>query len=400
MGDPSGSGEHMRVVVVGGGLAGVAVAVGLSRSGHDVTLYERASALREAGTAIAIMRNGVQALACLGLADSIRAYQAPVSTGFLRDWRGRPLLATGDQQAQTVASMTVVDRRDLLRALSAPLPAGVVRTATPVDRLDEDEDGVSVVSRGEPVAHADAVVVADGIGGGLRSRLFPGHPGLRRTGRLDLRGILPVPADVDATSLLMSNFIDRRTGVQSGLYPVGTDRLYWFTDSALRGAPPAAGLAREQVLELMADWHPVVPALIRATPAASIYVDAIACLARPLATFAVGRVALIGDAAHGMPPDLGQGASQAFEDAASLSGQLAGAGPGDAAERLRRYDAERRPYANRLLRQARQVSRLNSQTGGIGWLRDALMRAVPSRVVIARLAALYGQPDAASGDGA
>ena len=93
------------------------------------------------------------------------------------------------------------------------------------------------------------------------------------------------------------------------------------------------------------------------------------------------------------PPDLGQGASQAFEDAASLTRHLTGAGPGDAAERLRRYDAERRPRANRLMRQARQVSRLNSQTGGIAWLRDALMRAVPNRVITARLAALYGQPD-------
>ncbi len=242
--------------------------------------------------------------------------------------------------------------------------------------------------------YADAVVAADGIGSALRAQLFPGHPGLRRTGRLDLRGMLPVPAGVDTAGLPAGNFIDRRTGSEFGLYPVGTDRLYWFTDSALTGEAPSVDQARRLVLELTADWHPTVPALIQATSPGSIYVDAITCLARPLPSFVLGRVALIGDAAHGMPPDLGQGASQGFEDAAALSRHLAGAGPGDVVERFRRYDADRRPRANRMLRLAVRMSRFTSQTGGIAWLRDALIRGVPDRLVIARLASMYGQPEA------
>jgi len=383
----------MRVVVVGAGLAGVAAAVGLHRCGHEVTLCERASELREAGTAIAIMLNGVNALDSLGLADYARSQVHPVTSSFLRDWRGRPLLSAGDGLLDVVASIAVVGRPELHQALRAPLPAGVVRTRTLVDRLNEDETGVSVISAGREVARADAVIVADGIGSVLRSQLFPGHPGLRRTGRLDLRGMVRAPADVDTAGLLPGNFIDRRTGAEFGVYPLGTERLYWFTDSTLTGEPPAADQARRQVLDLVADWHPVVPALIQATSPDTIYVDAIACLARPLPAFAVGRVALIGDAAHAMPPDLGQGASQGFEDAAALSKYLAGADPGEVVERLRRYDAERRPRANRLLRQAVQMSRFTSQTGAIAWLRDALIRTVPHRLVIARLASMYGQPE-------
>jgi 2-polyprenyl-6-methoxyphenol hydroxylase-like FAD-dependent oxidoreductase len=282
-----------------------------------------------------------------------------------------------------------VDRAKLHQALRAPLPAELVRTATSIQCIEPDTHGVTVISDGQPIAKADAVIAADGIGSRLRSQLFPGHPGLRQVGRLDLRGVLPTPAGLDVAGLLASIMIDRRSGSMFGLFPIGDSALYWFTDSALRAAPPTADEARQHVLSVMADWHPAVPALIGATPPADIYVDAIACLAEPLPSFAIGRVALLGDAAHAMTPDLGQGASQAFEDAAAVTRHLADAEPAEVAERLRRYDAERRPRANRTMSAALRQSRLTSQTGATAWLRDTLLRAVPSRLATRQLAAIW-----------
>ncbi|MEV4108345.1 FAD-dependent monooxygenase [Nonomuraea sp. NPDC049695] len=379
----------MRIVVVGAGLGGVAAAVGLHRLGHEVTLFERGAELREAGTGIAIMPNGQRALDELGLADDVRRYAMRAGHAGLRDRRGRPLLVVDVVRAQQeIGAVAIVERAHLHRWLRAPLPAGLVRTATPVERLEPDPAGVSVISGGEPVARADAVIAADGIGSKLRAQLFPGHPGLRRTGRMDLRGMLPRPAGL-ATDLLAGQLVDRRNGAMFGLFPVGEERLYWFTDSALHGAPPGAQEARRQMLSLMADWHPLVAELIEATPAADIYVDAITRLAEPLPSYVAGRIALLGDAAHAMPPDLGQGASQAFEDAAALTRHLSGAEPADVAERLLRYDAERRPRANRLMRGASRQSRLTSRTGAAAWLRDVLLRAVPSRLATRQLAALW-----------
>ncbi|MET9241678.1 FAD-dependent monooxygenase [Nonomuraea sp. NPDC003709] len=379
----------MRVVVVGAGLGGVAAAVGLHRLGHEVTLFERGAELREAGTGIVVMPNGLRALDAVGLADDVRGHVMHATLGGLRDWRGRPLLITDLARAQQeVGTPAIIDRAELHRALRAPLPPGLVRTATPVERLEPDPAGVSVISDGNPVARADAVIAADGIGSKLRAQLFPGHPGLRRTGRIDLRGMLPRPAGL-AADLLASQLVDRRSGAMFGLFPVGEDRLYWFTDSVLHGTPPDAYEARRQMLSLMADWHPLVTALIEATPADDIYVDPIARLAEPLPSYATGRIAFLGDAAHAMPPDLGQGASQAFEDAAALTRHLTGAEPADVAERLLRYDAERRPSANRIMRAASRQSRLTSQTGLAAWLRDTLLRAVPSRLATRQLAALW-----------
>jgi 2-polyprenyl-6-methoxyphenol hydroxylase-like FAD-dependent oxidoreductase len=358
--------------------------------GHEVTLYERGAELREAGTGVVIMPNGVRALDALGLADGIRGQSTPAVSGGLRDWRGRALLVTDAVQAQQeVGAPVVVDRAELHRTLRAPLPAELVRTATAVERLEPDPAGVTVISDSHPITRADAVIAADGVGSWLRGQLFPGHPGLRRTGRMDLRGMLPNPPGLDVTGLLASVMIDRRSGAMFGLFPVGENDLYWFTDSALRATPPGPDEARRQLLSLMAYWHPAVPALIEATPPAAIYVDPIACLAEPLPSFAVGRVALLGDAAHAMTPDLGQGASQAFEDAAAVARHLADAEPADVIQRLLRYDAERRPRANRLMLASSRQSRLTSQTGAAAWLRDALLRAVPPRLATRQLAAIW-----------
>jgi len=380
----------VRVLVIGAGLGGVAAAAGLHRAGHEVFLCERGDQFREAGTAILIAPNGVRALAALGFGDYARAHSLHASGGGLRDWRGRPLLVTDLTVAQeTTGTVAMAGRLDLHRALRDPLPDEVVHTGMPVERLEQDEAGVWAVSGGQRVASADVAVVADGIGSGLRGQLFPAHPGLRRTGRLDLRGMLPVPDGLALDGLLACNLVDRRTGTGFGLYPVGADRLYWYSDTALRGQPPAPEQARRDVLALTADWHPAVPALIEATSLADIYVDAISCLAAPLPSFNVGRIALLGDAAHAMPPDLGQGASQAFEDAAALVRLLDGAGPADVAGRLRGYDARRRPRANKLLRQAQRASRMTSLTGTGAWLRDVLLRATPSQLAVRQAARAY-----------
>ncbi|WP_049569104.1 FAD-dependent monooxygenase [Nonomuraea sp. SBT364] len=379
----------MRIVVVGAGLGGVAAAAGLHRAGHEVTLFERGAELREAGTGIVVMPNGLRALDELGLSADVRRHGIRAGRGGLRDRHGRPLLVTDVARGrQRVGTIAIVDRAGLHRSIRAPLPAGLVRTGTPVERLEPDDTGVTVIGDGGPLARADAVVAADGIGSKLRGQLFPGHAGLRRTGRMDLRGMLPRPPGLE-TELLAGQLVDRRTGAMFGLFPVGADLLYWFTDSALDGPPPGADEARREMLSLMADWHPLVTTLIEATPPARIFVDPITRLAGPLPSYVAGRVALLGDAAHAMPPDLGQGASQAFQDAAALTRLLAGAEPGDVARRLLRYDAERKPSANRVMRAASRQSWLTSRTGATAWLRDALLRAVPSRLATRQLAALW-----------
>jgi 2-polyprenyl-6-methoxyphenol hydroxylase-like FAD-dependent oxidoreductase len=171
------------VAVVGGGLGGLAAGVAARRAGHTVTVLERAPELRETGTGIGLMPNGVRALDVLGVGGPVRGRADPLSTGGgLRDRHGRPLLAV-DQAAVAAragAPVVVVDRAWLHRLLAAALPPGAVRTGAAVTAVRDDGGRVRIEGSDAAV---DAVLVADGAASRLRDALFPGHPGLEGSGR-------------------------------------------------------------------------------------------------------------------------------------------------------------------------------------------------------------------------
>ncbi|MGH4018727.1 MAG: FAD-dependent oxidoreductase [Pseudonocardiaceae bacterium] len=375
----------MRVVVVGAGLGGLAAGIAVRRAGHEVMVLERAGELRETGAGIGVMPNGVLALDTLGLGGLVRAMAAPVDTpAGLWDRHGVSLL-TVDQAvvaARSGAPVAMVRRNWLHRLLAAELPAGTVRTGTTVRALHEQDGRVHLAVDGR-IEPADAVVVADGAASTLRAALFPGHPGLVGSGEYAARAVAPVAPP--GVALAPGEMLDCRTGDRFGCVPMAGGGVYWYsTWRAPAPAEPRAG--HRWLLDRRADWHPCAAALISATAATDVHVVETAELARPLPTFAVGRIALLGDAAHAMTPDLGQGGCQAFEDAVALGSVLSGAGPADVAGALRRYDARRRPHTSALQRQARRTNRMMTLTGPRARARDAAFRLTPQALATRALA--------------
>ncbi|HET8643248.1 MAG TPA: FAD-dependent monooxygenase, partial [Pseudonocardiaceae bacterium] len=226
---------------------------------------------------------------------------------------------------------------------------------------------------------ADLVVAADGVGSTIRAQLFPRHPGVQGVGELAARALVAVPAGMDADRLPAGELLDDRTGHRFGCMPMADGNVYWY--ASWRGRRP--GDARSWLLGAFADWHPAVPALIEATEPDAVRVDELVRLVQPLPSLVAGRVVLLGDAAHAMTPDLGQGGCQAFEDAVVLGRELAGVGPERLAAALAGYDAARGPRTAAMLRASNRMNRLLTLHGPAARLRNLALRSIPSGLATA-----------------
>ncbi|HEY0000696.1 MAG TPA: FAD-dependent monooxygenase, partial [Actinoplanes sp.] len=170
-------------------------------------------------------------------------------------------------------------------------------------------------------------------------------------------------------------------GDRFGLAPLADGRAYWFAVSRL----PAGTTVPDESAEVrrrFAGWHAPIAEVLAATDPAAVVRTDIHDLAAPLRTFRRGRTVLLGDAAHAMTPDLGQGAAQAMEDAATLT-RLLGTRPID--EALDAYDRVRRARTRPIAARARRLGRLLQSRSP---LRDPVLRLMPSAVTALQLTAL------------
>ncbi|MEU7044804.1 FAD-dependent monooxygenase [Streptomyces varsoviensis] len=401
-------------VVVGAGIGGLAAAIGLRLAGWEVTVAERAPVLADVGAGISLHANGLRALDALGVGAAVRAAARPQYTGGTRvpdgSWLARMDGAALERELGTpIVGIPRAVLHQLLRAALPPECLVVGAEVTSVDRSDPRRVRVplgntagstagntlgstvgntagrtagntagSTVGNtlGNTVLEADLVVAADGVGSRLRAQLFPGHPGPVYSGSTVLRAITERPVDL-ATDFELT----WGRGAEFGHIAFSDGRAEWH---AVLNSPP--GVRHADALEAMrrrfGDWHAPIPRLLAATRSDAVLHHDIHEFVTPLPAFAAGRVALLGDAAHAMTPNLGQGACQALEDAAVLAAALA-AGP-TVESALARYDAERRPRSQSVARAARQAGRMGQRLAHplAVAVRNTALRLAPSRATV------------------
>jgi 2-polyprenyl-6-methoxyphenol hydroxylase-like FAD-dependent oxidoreductase len=383
-----------RAVVIGAGIGGLAAAAGLSAAGWEVTAVERATSLETGGAGLALGPNGLRALDTAGAGDELRALAVPQEIG-LRRPDGRWLIRSTTGQMITDRfgdPVILVPRSAVVDALAARVPDGVVRLGTEATSVEPDGDTVARVATTAGDLSAELVVAADGIGSATRARLFPGHPGLRYAGFTTWRLITgPVSGPVP-----MAETWGR--GTVFGVMPMADGRVYCYA-----AAPAAPGMrAGDELAELVrrfGTWHEPIPALLAGARPQDVLRHDVAELAVPLPSFALGRIALLGDAAHPMAPNLGQGACQALEDAAVLARLATGTEPSGVAAMLARYSAARLPRTTDIVRWSRRAGLMATWTSPVAVaLRDTVTRMVGKLAPNAALRGLdsvYGwRPDA------
>ena len=373
----------MRTLIVGAGIGGLAAAAGLRRDGHEVVVLERAAEVVGLGAGISLWPNAINALGRLGLRDAVMDVGSPVSSGSIRTWRGDVLLP--DEVATFAerfgAPLVVVHRRDLHAALLGSLGDVVVKTGSEVASLGQDDSGVRVTLANGSTEEGDLVVGADGIRSVVRSSVLGDGPP-RYSGATAWRTVVPLDAG------LLGRTRDGEYwghGRLFGIVRLGDDSAYCF--AAARAPEGERDSPEEEKAALLAGvdgWADPIPELVEATPAEAILRHDL--YDRPAkGPWGKKRVTTLGDAAHPMLPNLGQGACQAIEDAAALAHALRPGQPrpDDAIPvetDLRAYESARMARAHMVVRQSRQVSRAALAKGPVAeGVRNLVLRSLPKR---------------------
>jgi salicylate hydroxylase len=336
---------RLKVLIAGGGIGGITALLALRQRDIAAELFEQAPAFGQVGAGIQLSANATRVLRRLGLGEALARVSAYPEGRDYRAWdSGERLYYTplgARAEAHFGAPYYHAHRADLLDVLLGGLGAEGFRLSAHVDGFVQNESGVTVTLADGMTASGDVLIGADGIHSTVRAQLF-GREQPRYTGNVAWRGLVPAEAIADLK-------LERVTGVWMGpnrsivQYYVAAGRTFnWIGIS--RSAQPAleSWLAEGRIEDALAEydgWHAIVRTVIGATPRVlrqALYDR------EPLPDWQVGRVVLLGDAAHPMMPFYAQGAAQSIEDAYVLAGCLA-ASPDEPVAALARYVKLRQP---------------------------------------------------------
>lgn len=356
--------QGSRVLIAGGGIAGLAMRRALHRRGLASLTLERRHDPADAGLAINLPGNAVRALAQLGLTDRLRAVGSPIRRREYRTHSGRLLFAV-DEDAFWGAETRphCLRRSDLLRLLDLDQPPGDLRRGSGVAGIRQDPRGVSV-TLGDGSLEAGALLVgADGVHSAVRRGVFGAQgPAAAMLASASWRFMAPNPG-IDAWTLWAG------AGGLFLLIPVDRGEVYGWVSVGAGGNPDLAAAravfapfplcVRETLEGVLAK-----PDAVHHAPLEEVRIP----------RWTQGRVILAGDAAHATAPVWAQGAALAFEDALVLADLLAERG--DWSTVGPRYEAARRPRVDHVQAMTDRLSRTARMPG---WARNLLLPLIGPR---------------------
>ncbi|KAI8816325.1 FAD-binding monooxygenase [Fimicolochytrium jonesii] len=352
----------MRVIIIGGGIGGLTTAIALSRALPDSTkidVYERVPVLLPIGAAISVWSNGVKVLKHLGLGDAIEAAAGDMQRMAYKtkdgkdlcDFSLQPLYEKVGQRACPIARTHL--QRILLEGATQSCTNVTVHLDKAAASFTQSATSVTITFSDGASETAHLLIIAEGTHSKLRNTVI-GRPVQRSyVGYVNYNGAVPITPALSDSPTTWTQYVG--DGKRVSMMPMGDGhKFYFFFDVSM----PAGSVAshpdtyKNELAAYFAGWADPVQNLIKTLDPAKVARVEIHDI-EELTTFVNGRVALLGDAAHGTAPDLGQGGCQAMEDAWVLAQALKNH-PGDHSAAYAEYDKLRVERTVQLVSRARK----------------------------------------------
>jgi len=374
----------MNIAIIGGGIAGLTTALALRQPDRSpgrirVSIFETSPELKPVGAGIALAANAVSAFGLLGIREQVLAFGNPFDSFGILDKSGRVITETSHLAAVVkyrVPGSFSIHRADLQRVLLEQLSDVPLHLGHRCTGFTETNSGVTLTFQNGISETFDAVIAADGIHSIFRKTLLP-HSSPRFAGYTCWRGVTDQrPAGLNPRRATETWAPEGRFGI----VPLAGGRVYWF---ACLNAPQAQdarlrAFTKTDLRHTFAGLHaPVVDLIDGTAPEAILWNDIIDV--KPVRKIHFGRVLLLGDAAHAMTPNLGQGACQGIEDAVVLQHCL-GQHAGNWAAACCDFEARRLPRTSVIVDRSFALGKIAQvSTPWLAGLRNAALRLVPAR---------------------
>ena len=354
-----------RILVVGAGLAGLAVARTLARAGFSVEVVERQPAWGETGTGIYLPGNATRALRSLGLEDAVAERGVVIPRQRVSDERGRLLVEVDVEELwDGVGPCLALPRSEFHAVLLDGARDVPTRMGADVRGLREQDGTVSVEFGDRSFGDYDLVIGADGIRSTVRRLAFGHGATAEPVGQVGWRFVTACPPEITTWSVMLGH----RTAFLT--IPIGNARAYCYCDVV-----SSSGEDRNEDLgQLFSAYSEPVPELLDSVSETDLVhrstIEEVA-----LDSWVRGRVVLVGDAAHATSPNMAEGAAMALEDALVLAECLGRRDALPAA--LAAFEARRRPRTDWVRAQTHRRDRTRYLPAAV---RNVVLRTYGRRI--------------------
>ncbi|SDR97369.1 FAD-dependent monooxygenase [Bradyrhizobium canariense] len=341
----------MRILIVGAGIAGLALAKAMEQRGMEAQLIERQREVQTAGAGLFLPGNAVRAIEQLGLFEDVAVKAVPIKRQLIFDAGGKVLntIETEDFWRGCGPCLSL-PRKEMQDVLKASLRRSTTAFGRSIASLVQDSAGCLVTFDDGAAAKYDFVVGADGMHSKVRELVSLGGSA-RYVGTVCWRFIAKNTSGIDCWTAMLGS------GRTLLAIPVNRTDVYVYADIAIPGdgapdLPPDSPL-RSLFKDFSGPVFPLIDGLSAETPIHYGPIEEVR-----LKDWINGRVVLLGDAAHGCSPNMAEGAGMAMEDALVLAEELSRGT--DITKALRAYMERRRPRVDWVQNQCRARDKMRS----------------------------------------